>query len=112
MMQPTTQAPATIDDLYKVDGKAELIGGRIVHYMASGFRPSRVALRIATRLDLYSTQAGSGVAFGDGIGFALDPPLSNGRQSFSPDAAYYTGPLPSNEMRFIEGTPTLAVEVR
>jgi hypothetical protein len=87
-MTPSTQTPATIDDLYKVEGKAELIGGRIVHYMASGYKPSRVALRIATRLDLFSTQTGVGVAFDDGIGFALDPPLSSGRQSFSPAASY------------------------
>ena len=30
---PTTR-PATLDDLAKVDGKAELIGGRIVRQMA------------------------------------------------------------------------------
>ena len=29
-----------------------------------------------------------------------------------PDASYYTGPLPAKRMRFIEGPPTLAVEVR
>ncbi len=80
--------------------------------MASGHRPSRVALKIATRLDLYSTRVGVGYAYGDGMGYALDPPLANGRQSFSPDASYYTGPLPTNEMRFIEGTPTFAAEVR
>ena len=38
---------ATLDDLYRVEGKAELIGGRIVAYMASGDLPSRVAFRIA-----------------------------------------------------------------
>src|SRR6266700_1970171 len=105
-MASTTQTPATLDDLYKVEGKAELIGGRIVHFMASGYKPSRVALRIAFRLDAYASTNGIG------IGFALEPPLTNGRQSFSPDASYYTGPLPANDMRFIEGTPTFAVEVR
>lgn len=110
----TTAAPgsATLEDLYRVEGKAELIGGRIVHFMASGHAPSRVALRVAFRLDEYAQRTGVGVAYGDGIGFALVPPLPNGRQSFSPDAAYYDGPLPSNLMRFIEGVPTLAVEVR
>jgi Uma2 family endonuclease len=103
---------ATLDDLYRVEGKAELIGGRIVHFMASGVAPSRIALRIAMSLEAHSQQIGSGLAFGDGIGFALVPPLPNGRQSFSPDASYYTGPLPANLMRFIEGAPTLAVEVR
>ena len=55
-MTPTTQAPATLDDLYKVEGKAELIDGRIVHFMASGFDPARVAFEIAVSLRF--TQAG------------------------------------------------------
>jgi Uma2 family endonuclease len=111
-MLPTAQAPATLDDLYKVEGKAELIGGRIVHFMASGYDPSLVAFDIAVSLRVHAKAIGVGVAFADGIGYALNPPLLNGRQSFSPDASYYTGPPPANRMRFIEGTPTLAVEVR
>jgi Uma2 family endonuclease len=104
--------PATLDDLYRVEGKAELIGGRIVHYMASGFLPSKVALRIAFLLDEHARSKGIGEAFADGIGFAMIPPLPSGRQSFSPDASYYVGPLPQNRMRFIEGAPIFAVEVR
>jgi Uma2 family endonuclease len=111
-MLPTTQAPDTLDDLYKVEGKAELIGGRIVHFMASGYDPSSVALEITVSLRLHARTLGVGKAFADGIGYALNPPLLNGRQSFSPDASYYTGPPPINRMRFIEGTPTFAVEVR
>jgi Uma2 family endonuclease len=45
------------------------------------------------------------------MGFAVAE-LSSGRQSFSPDVSYYFGPLPSNPMRFVEGPPTFAVEVR
>ena len=40
------------------------------------------------------------------------PELPSGRESFSPDAAYYTGSLPQNLMRFVEGPPDFAVEVR
>jgi Uma2 family endonuclease len=104
--------PATLDDLYRVEGKAELIGGRIVQFMASGHEPSVVALEIAIRLREYARHTGVGVAYADGIGFAIIPPLTNGRQSFSPDASYYTGPLPRNRMRFVEGAPVFAVEVR
>jgi Uma2 family endonuclease len=107
-----TTGNATLDDLYRVEGKAELIGGSIVHFMASGVAPSEVALEITVSLRQHARQTGVGRAFADGIGFALNPPLSNGRQSFSPDASYYTGPLPTNRMRFVEGTPTFAVEVR
>jgi Uma2 family endonuclease len=106
------QQPATLDDLYRVEGKAELIGGRIVHYMASGYEPSALAFELAVRIREYAKTTGIGVAFADGIGFAMIPPLSSGRQSFSPDASYYTGSLPKNKMRFIEGAPVFAVEVR
>ena len=41
-MSSATQAAATLDDLYGVEGKAELINGRIVHFMPTGFRPGRV----------------------------------------------------------------------
>jgi Uma2 family endonuclease len=105
------QTIATLDDLYRTEGKAELIGGRIVPLMATGFRPSRIAFRIARSLDDYATSSGLGFAFGDNAGFTVQS-LSSGRQSFSPDAAFFPGPIPANPMRFLEGPPSLAVEVR
>ncbi len=105
------QARATLEDLYRTPGKAELIGGRIVHLMATGRKPHRVAFRITRSLDDHAAHVGKGEAYADNMGFAI-PELPSGRESFSPDAAYYDGPFPANEMRFIEGPPTLAVEVR
>jgi Uma2 family endonuclease len=110
-MASAPEKMATLDDLSRVEGKAELIAGRIVHYMASGDVPSFVAFEIAVSLREYARQSGVGVAYSDGTGYALDPPLSNGRQSFSPDASYYSHPRPKT-MRFIDGPPTFAVEVR
>jgi Uma2 family endonuclease len=110
-MASVGQARATLDDLYREPGKAELIGGRIVQLMATGYAPNRVAGRIFRSLDDYADQTGQGVACTDNMGFAI-PELPSGRESFSPDAAYYVGPLPANRMRFIEGPPTLAIEVR
>jgi Uma2 family endonuclease len=110
-MSTETQTTATLEDLYRVKGKAELIAGRIVHLMANGRKPSRVAFRIARSLDDYAEATGQGEAYGDNIGFAV-PELSSGRESFSPDASYFLGPFPANEMRFLEGPPTFAVEVR
>src|SRR5579862_1201330 len=101
-MSAITQARATLDDLYRTPEKAELIGGRIVRFMATGFRPSRVASRIFRSLDDYATATNRGFAFTDNTGFAI-PELPSGRESFSPDASYYDGPLPTNPMRFIEG---------
>ena len=104
--------PATLEDLMKVEGKAELIGGRIVERMASGRLPNRTAKRIVYSLDAYADRIGVGEVYTDNMGFAVDPPLLSGRQSFSPDTSYHAGPFPANEMAFIECAPTFAVEVR
>ncbi len=102
---------ATLDDLYREEGKAELIGGRIVRYMASGHLPSVVAGEIFVSLRLYVKTTQRGVAHPDGVGYAV-PELPSGRESFSPDASYFAGTLPVNRMRFIEGPPDFAAEVR
>ena len=107
----STVTRATLDDLYRTEGKAELIGGRIVHYMATGIRPNEVAANIYVSLRGYARQRQRGRAFTDNMGFAV-PELPSGRESFSPDASFYDGPLPANLMRFVEGPPTFAVEVR
>jgi Uma2 family endonuclease len=104
------QRRATVDDLYGIEGKAELIGGRIVRYMASGYLASRVSSRIYLKLEEFA-QANSGVAAPDGLGYEI-PEISSGRESFEPDASSYAGPLPANRQRFIAGPPAFAVEVR
>jgi len=110
-MASAPERAATIADLYLVEGKAELIGGRIVHDMATGRRPNRIAGRIVRSLDDHAEATGRGEVYTDSIGFVV-PELSSGRRSFSPDASYYVGPFPDNAMRFLEGPPTFAVEVR
>lgn len=104
-------ARATIADLYRVEGKAELIAGRVVELMASGRKPSRIAKRIVRSLDDHAESSGRGEVFGDGLGYAV-PELPSGRESFCPDASYYDGPPSADEMRFIEGSPNFAAEVR
>jgi Uma2 family endonuclease len=110
-MATGTRLRATVDDLYAEKGKAELIGGRIVPLMATGRKPNRVAFRIVKSLDDHAEAAGQGEAYTDNMGFTV-PELSSGRESFSPDASFYSGPFPANEMRFIAGPPDFAVEVR
>lgn len=110
-MSTATPKRATIDDLYSVEGKAELIGGRVVELMASGYLPGLIALEIVVSLRDYSRRVGRGFALADGVGFTV-PELPSGRESFCPDASYYDGPPPARRMRFVEGAPTLAVEVR
>ena len=100
----------TLDDLAREEGKAELVAGQLVPVMPTGHWPGQVAGRIYRRLADHADAAG-GFAYGDNVGFAV-PELSSGRESFSPDAAYYTGPRPANRMRFVPGPPDFAAEVR
>jgi Uma2 family endonuclease len=109
---PTTvPVRKTIADLARVEGQAELIGGRIVDIMATGIRPNLVAGRVFRSLADYADAISHGVVFTDNIGFVV-PELASGRESFSPDVSYYGGHVSSDDMRFLKGPPTLAVEVR
>jgi len=110
-MAHVEQVRATLEDLYRVKEKAELIDGRIVYQMATGSLPGRVGGRIYRSLDDYVEQIGKGEAYPDGVGFAVGL-LPSGRESFAPDAAYHRGPFPENPMRFIEAAPTFAAEIR
>lgn len=108
-MTPITRA--TLDDLMATEGRAELIGGKVVKLMSTGRRPSRIAFRIAMRLEAHTTATGVGEVHPDGVGYTV-PELPSGRESFQPDASFYNGPFSPNQMRFIGGPPTFAVEVR
>jgi Uma2 family endonuclease len=103
----STKTRATIDDLYKVEGKAELVNGEIVHMPPAGDDPGFASLEIATSLRAYTRRTRQGRAYGDGTGFKVNLPH---REAFSPDAAYHIGPRTG--MRFPEGSPVFAVEVR
>ena len=91
---------ATIADLYKVEGKAELPNGEIVEMPPTGNNPGYASLKITVGLLGYTERTGRGRAFADNVGFKVDLPH---RESFSPDAAYYTDP--ATGMRFCEGAP-------
>ncbi len=58
-MSPKTLPPpaacrATLDDLLRIEGKAELVGGRIVEQMPTGHLPNRIAGRIFISLHNHS----------------------------------------------------------
>ena len=103
----STKTRATIEDLYKVEGKAELVNGEIIEMPPAGDDPNRASLRVATRLLAHEERTGTGRAYTDGAGFRVSLPH---RESFSPDAAYHIGY--HTGMRFLEGAPVFAVEVR
>jgi Uma2 family endonuclease len=95
-----------ISELYRVDGKAEIVDGRIVHMSPTGDMPSNAGGRIYASLLAFAS-AGSGRAYPDNIAYIV--PLPH-RKSFSPDASYYTGPRA--RMKFLPQAPDFAAEVR
>jgi Uma2 family endonuclease len=103
----STKTEATLEDLYKVDGKAELVNGEIVHMSPSGGKPSLAARAIVLSLYEYERRTRSGYAVPDNAGFKVNLPR---RKSFSPDAAFYVGGEPT--MKFFKGAPVFAAEVR
>ena len=111
-MTAATLAEATLDDLMKVDGKAELIAGRIVPIIPTGYWPGAIAFRISMALAAWIDVNGKGKVIEDNVGYAFDDPLPSGRQSFSPVSSLYFGDVETKSMRFIDGYPAFAVEVR
>lgn len=104
-----TKVKATLDDLYQLTDhqKAELVNGEIVFLIPTGDEPGYAGDEIFASLREYAKRTGLGRAVGDNKGFRVKLP---NRESFSPDAAFYTGPRTG--MKFFEGAPAFAVEVR
>jgi Uma2 family endonuclease len=105
----STKVRATIEDLYHVPehGKAELVDGELILMSPTGMRPSRAGGVIYASLLEYERCKKSGYALPDNAGFIVNLP---NRDSFSPDAAWYIGK--DTGMKFLEGAPVFAVEVR
>ena len=105
----TTKPEATIEDLYRVPGhgKAEIVNGELVLMAPTGDLPISAAGEIYAGLREYALRTRHGRAYTDNAGFIVDLP---NRKSFSPDAAFHVGPR--SGMRFLQGAPVFAVEVR
>ena len=103
----TTKAEATVEDLYHAPGKAEIVNGELVLMSPTGDDPGYAGDEIFVSLREYGRRTKSGRAIGDNKAFRVNLPH---RKSFSPDAAFYTGPRTG--MRFLTGAPVFAVEVR
>jgi Uma2 family endonuclease len=103
----TTKPKATLEDLYRVTEKAELVDGKLLLMAPTGDLPSRAGGAIYASLRQHERYTGGGRAYPDNTGFKVNLPH---RRSFSPDAAFYTG-KPTG-MRFLEGAPVFAAEIR
>ena len=103
----STKVEATIEDLYKVEGKAELVNGEIILMSPTGFLPAYSAGEIFSSLREFSKRQKYGLALTDNAAFVVNLPH---RKSFSPDAAFFVGA--GSGMKFLEAAPQFAVEVR
>lgn len=103
----STKAEATIEDLYSIEGKAEIIDGEVAHMPPTGEARGYAGDEIFVSLREHSKRTGEGRAVGDNKGFSVDLPH---RKFFSPDAAYQVGRLTG--AKFFEGAPAFTVEVR
>jgi Uma2 family endonuclease len=100
---PTTEQ--LVAELYKIPGKAEIVGGRIVYMSPTGRTPGRAAYKICRSLEAEEARLG-GYAYPDNVAFLVDLPH---RKSFAPDAAFSTEPP---TMAFGKRAPEFAAEVR
>jgi Uma2 family endonuclease len=98
---------ATIEDLYRLDGKGEIVGGELVVMTPTGGLHGYAVGQIVVSLCDYARRTKSGYAFGDNVGFVVNLP---NRRSFSPDAAFWTGDRLTS--KFLDGAPVFAVEIR
>jgi Uma2 family endonuclease len=98
---------ATVEDLGRVEQKAEIVDGGLVLMSPAGGLPGFAGGEIFVSLRDYARRNGSGHAFPDNVAFVVRLP---NRLSFCPDVAFTTSrPLTG---KFIEGAPIFAVEVR
>src|SRR5438105_4752018 len=100
---------ATIDDLYRIDGQAELIGGEVVRYPLHSFKVGVTCGNLLASLGAYKERGRNGFVGSAALGYVV-PLLPSGRESFCADASFHTGPLPANRKKFVEGSPAFAVE--
>src|SRR5689334_14754270 len=80
---------ALLRKLARAPGKAELVNGEVVPMAPTGDAPGAAGDRIYFSLQIHVDKTGVGRAVSDNKAFRVNLPH---RQSFSPDAAYYTGP--------------------
>jgi len=104
MSIPQLESPATIADLERVGGKAEIVNGKLVLTSPTSGYHGMAALNIATRLKLHQRAVGGGSAYGDNVAFVVSE-----TRSFSPDAAWHPEPA---VRRLVHSAPRFAVEIR
>jgi Uma2 family endonuclease len=100
------KAEAKIEDLYRIEGQAEIVNGRIVRLPFHGWYLSRAIGEAKSSLHEYAKVGKRGTPLGSTVAYVVDLPH---RKAFCPDVAFYTGPV---TMGFPKGAPVFVAEFR
>jgi Uma2 family endonuclease len=105
----TTRTPVTVDELLRIVGRrrVEIVNEDLVIYLPSGHMRAYAAGEIFISLHTYARRIGIGLAVTDNATFRAS---RSSHVSFSPDVAYYVGPIPRMESYPV--APVFAVEIR
>ena len=98
---------ATVEDLYHVEGNAELVNGELVLMPPAGGLHGFAGGAVFVSLYEYARRTKRGYAMPDGVAFVVNLP---NRRSFSPDVAFTTESRLTR--KFIDGAPIFAAEIR
>jgi Uma2 family endonuclease len=105
MSIPVLERDATVADLERVRGKAEVVNGKLVLMSPGGDYHNTAAGNIFASLKQLQRSGAEGRPYTDNGSFILSP-----TRTVSPDAAWYVGPRGFGAA--LPGAPAFAVEVR
>lgn len=110
MIHVPANDPHSLDRLFEIEGRAELVGERIVE-IRDGEWEAFIAGQTFRSLAEYRDNVKKGRAYSGKIVFSV-PQLPSKRRTFSPDASFMVENRPKGNKREIDGPPDFAVEVR
>lgn len=109
------QRPVTVEELMEmaeVPGKSfELVDGEVVEMSPANARHGLIATRLAGMLDRFAQQQNLGLVTGDNVGYVLGRDPDHVRAPDVSFVAWDRAPDEDELNRYIEGAPTLAVEI-
>ena len=99
---------ATIEDLYSIEGQAELVNGKIIRLPFHGGYLCHAIGETLSSLMKYADKGKKGFPLGSTVAYVVDLPH---RKAFCPDLAFYTGSR-TLSLEFPKGAPIFAAEFR
>src|SRR5438067_483391 len=97
-----------IEELYRVEGQAEIVNGRIVRLPLHSWPVAIAVGAMLFSLHEYAKRNKNGYGLGSTVAYIVDLPH---RKAFCPDVAFDTN-RGTFSMKFPEGAPVFVAEVR